>query len=283
LYLGKKIAVIVPAFNEERLLPSTLRSVPAFVDVVVVVDDASADATSAAAMNAGERVVLVRHTHNRGVGAALATGYAEAVRLGAEVIAVMAGDAQMDSHDLPALLAPIARGEADYTKGNRFAHASVLRVMPFWRLCGGFILSWLTRVTSGYWSLHDSQCGYTAISRDAVRALPLERLYPRYGYPNDLLAWLNTLGCRVQEVPVRPVYGDESSGIDPVTIVPRLLFVLARSFMLRLWHKHLSRALGVLGAKPPTLRVKLVLRALAPQGSDLRAERALGKLPGPRP
>lgn len=256
MFLGKSVAVVVPAYNEARLLPRTLASIPDFVDLVVVVDDGSVDATAAVARTCGapERLRVVRHEYNRGVGAALATGYREAVEAGAQIIAVMAGDAQMDPADLPALLAPIAHGRADYAKGDRLAHPDVHRLMPLWRLCGGVVLSWLTRLTSGYWTLRDSQCGYTAISREALLALPLDRLYPRYGYPNDLLAWLNALGQRLEQVPVRPVYGDETSGIHPLWIIPRLGFVLVRSLTLRVWHKHLRRNL------PPPAPARGLLR-----------------------
>lgn len=248
MFHDQVVAVVIPAYNEARLLPRTLATLPSFVDLVVVVDDASRDETPRVAQNAEPRVVLVRHASNRGVGAAIATGYGVALARGAELIAVMAADAQMDPQDLPALLAPVARGEADYAKGDRMAHPEVARVMPWWRYLGGRALSWLTRLSSGYSGLRDSQCGYTVIRRDTLASLPIERLYPRYGYPNDLLAWLNVLGSRVAQVTVRPIYGDETSGIHPLGIVPRLILVLARSWALRMWHKHLRR--GLLSPRP---------------------------------
>lgn len=242
MFHGKTVAVVVPAYNEERLLPRALAAVPDWVDTVIVVDDGSRDATAAVAA-AGRRVRLVRHERNRGVGAAIATGYRLALECSAEIVAVMAGDAQMDGHDLPRLLAPIAAGTADYVKGDRFAHPQAWRLMPRWRFVGGLCLTLLTRATSGYRHLSDSQCGYTAISAAALRCLPLHLLYPRYGYPNDLLGWLNAAGMRVHQVPVRPVYGDEDSGIHPLTIIPRMAWVLARSLLLRLWHKYVRRSL----------------------------------------
>jgi glycosyltransferase involved in cell wall biosynthesis len=243
LFQGQSVAVVVPAHNEERLLPRVLAAIPAYVDQVIVVDDGSTDATAEVAFGGARSVTLVRHDRNLGVGAALVTGYRLALARGAQVVAVMAGDAQMDPGDLPRLLEPVVSGRSDYVKGDRFSYPDAHRLMPRWRLAGGLVLSLLTRLTSGYWKLSDSQCGYTAISADALRRLPLHLLYPRYGYPNDLLGWLNAFGLRVHQVPVRPVYGDEDSGIRPLVIIPRLCWVLLRSLSMRLWHKHLRRVL----------------------------------------
>ncbi len=240
MFLGRSIAVVMPAYNVASLMVDAVRSVPPLVDHLVVVNDCSADDT-AEELARLQRPGLVRlhHTANRGVGAAIATGYAEALRLGAEVVAVMAGDGQMDPADLPSLLEPVVRGEADYVKGNRFRHEDVWRVMPRGRLLGNIVLSLLTRATSGYWSIFDSQCGYTAISRRALQALG-ERdgrpgFFPRYGYPNDLLARLRALDAQVSEVPVRPVYEGQPSGIRLHTVFYPILFVLARSMGRRLW------------------------------------------------
>jgi len=236
MYRGLRVAVVVPAFNEERAVRATVRSVPGFVDHVLVVDDASLDETYRAAARSRRRnLEILRHGDNRGVGAAIVTGYARALALGADVAAVMAGDGQMDPADLPRLLDPIADGAADYAKGNRFATREVWRVMPRARLVGNVLLSLATKVTSGYWHLFDSQCGYTAASRRALLAADVERTFPRYGYPNDLLARLSSAGMRVADVPVRPIYGAAwRSGISLGTVVYPISFVLARSWLRRL-------------------------------------------------
>jgi glycosyltransferase involved in cell wall biosynthesis len=209
-----RIAVVVPAFNEARWIAETVTTMPAFVDHVIVVDDASADATSALARAAGgARTSVLRHADNRGVGAAIITGYRSARALGADVIAVMAGDGQMDPRDLPALLAPIVRGEADYVKGNRLRYPGVWRTMPARRLAGTAVLAWLTQRAAGLPALGDSQCGYTAIAAAAIDALDLDAIWPRYGYPNDLLGALARARLRVGEVVVRPVYRGEASGL----------------------------------------------------------------------
>src|SRR5581483_10469060 len=162
-------------------------------------------------------VEVVRHDHNRGVGAAIATGYARAASVPGDrrdAFVVMAGDDQMDARDLPALVAPIADDRADYVKGDRFRSPGVSRTMPFARLLGGLAFSRLTSLAIGV-PVSDSQCGYTAIAREACARLELSVLWPRYGYPNDLLSQLALRGLRIAEVPVRAVYADEVSRLRP--------------------------------------------------------------------
>jgi len=244
VYRASRVAVVMPAFNVEAHVGSAVRSVPDFVDLLVVVDDCSTDGTWAAARAASDDragMVLLRHTVNSGVGAAIATGYTEARRLGADVVAVMAGDGQMDPADLPAVLDPVVEGRADYAKGNRFLHPAVWRVMPRARLVGNLVLSLLTKVTSGYARLFDSQCGYTAISRRALDAIDGGRtMFARYGYPNDVLARLRAVDARVVDVRVRPVYDGQPSGIRLWTVVYPILFVLLRSMGRRLWRQMLT-------------------------------------------
>jgi glycosyltransferase involved in cell wall biosynthesis len=225
---GARIAVIVPAYNESRLIARTLASVPSYVDHVVVVDDGSRDDTAARAQGHGDdRVEVLRHGANRGVGRTLATGYEAAFAQGADVAVVMAGDGQMDPRDLKRLLAPVLRGETDYAKGDRLGYPEANAHMPWTRWVGNHLLSWLTRWATGL-EVRDSQCGYTALSRRAAERVALDRIWPRYGYPNDLLGALADSGMRVRDVIVRPVYGDEDSGIGwwhALVVIP---FVLLR-------------------------------------------------------
>ncbi|MBC8132681.1 MAG: glycosyltransferase family 2 protein [Deltaproteobacteria bacterium] len=234
---GHRIAVVIPAFNEADKIARTIRSVPGFVDHVLVVDDASGDATARIAMRSARRgLEVLTHPRNRGVGAAIATGYRRALALGADATAVMAGDAQMDPADLPQLLAPILSGEADYTKGNRFAWSDCWRQMPLSRYLGNVVLSVLTKFACGYRRLFDSQCGYTVASRVALLAIHPNTMFARYGYPNDLLARLARAGARVVDVPVRPVYGPEwRSGIRIWTVVYPISFLLLRALCLRIF------------------------------------------------
>jgi hypothetical protein len=147
----------------------------------------------------------------------------------------MAGDGQMDPEDLPALLDPIAAGAADYVKGNRFLHPAIWTTMPASRIVGNMLLSAATRVTSGYRHVFDSQCGYTAIRRAALERIALDELFPRYGYPNDLLSRLRVAEMRVVDVPVRPIYGEHwKSGIHLGTALHPIPWVLLRSWGTRL-------------------------------------------------
>jgi glycosyltransferase involved in cell wall biosynthesis len=214
VWKGARVAVIVPAYREEALIATMLAAVPSFVDQVIVVDDASPDGTSRAVESVESgRIVLLRHPENRGVGAALATGYLRALEDRADVIVVMAGDNQMDPADLPRLLDAVVHDGADYAKGNRFVHAEVAN-MPLPRRIAGKGLAWLTRC-AGRLYIDDSQCGYTALAARAAREVPWHDLWPRYGYPNDLLILLGRRGFQVSEVPVRPVYAGEQSGVRP--------------------------------------------------------------------
>jgi glycosyltransferase involved in cell wall biosynthesis len=228
-----QIAVVVPAYNESLHIERTLRSVPAFVDRIVVVDDGSQDATASVARGVGDaRVHVLRHGRNRGVGAALKTGYHDAFGAGADLVAVMAGDGQMHPDDLLALLAPLLLGVADYTKGDRLSHPQVRARMPLARYVGNHLLSALTRLCTGV-TVRDSQCGYTALSRRGLERLPLPAIWNGYGYPNDLLGWFGLSGARVQDIVVRPVYGAEQSGIGARHALLVIPFVLARVLLRR--------------------------------------------------
>lgn len=252
MYRGLQVAVVVPAYHEEDKIAATLASIPPFVDHVLVIDDGGQDQTAERAVSAlrgRAGAEVLRHPQNRGVGAAIATGYSRALHLRCDVACVMAGDGQMDPADLPALLDPIASASADYVKGNRFGSAAVWREMPPARLLGNVVLSLATRLTSGYWHIFDSQCGFTAASRRSLEAIDLPRLFPRYGYPNDLLARLHVAGLRVAEAPVRPIYGPAwRSGITLRTALYPVAFVLLRSLLYRLrvgLRRWLLRAAGL--------------------------------------
>ncbi|MCP4605080.1 MAG: glycosyltransferase family 2 protein [Proteobacteria bacterium] len=231
----KTIAVVIPAHNEEKLIAKSVEQVPEFVDYIIVVDDASTDGTLEALKSTRPRPGLryLKHEVNRGVGGAIVTGYKQALELDAEVVVVMAGDAQMDPMDLLGLLKPVIYGNADYVKGDRLSWPGVSRKMPPVRFVGNHILTLMTRLTSGYRDVRDSQCGYTAVSAKMLSHLDLNALYQRYGFPNDMLAHLNTWGARVEHVPVRPIYASEKSGISLFTACFRVPGVLIRSLFQR--------------------------------------------------
>ena len=256
---GRFVIVVVPAFREETHIRRVIQTMPVFVDHIIVVDDGSDDQTNERARAAAlsGRVCVLRHGKRRGVGAAIATGYASALELGdgvpetggiafecksndrghgdgrrasandEDVIAVMAGDGQMHPDDLGPLTLPIIRGEADYVKGNRFGEPTVRRTMGLPRWLGGQVFSRLTSLAVGQ-PISDSQCGFTAISRRAILGLDLTALWPSFGYPNDLLGQLAARGARIREVPVRPVYGSEISKLR-LRHLPPIFFLIARA------------------------------------------------------
>lgn len=230
-----RVVVVVPAYDEAPRVGRVLATMPEWVDRVVVVDDASRDGTAAAARARREaRVEVVTHERNRGVGAAIATGYQRALEEGGgeeDAFAVMAGDGQMDPADLPRVVAPIALGEADYVKGDRFRARDAFRVMPAARLLGGLAFSWATSRAIGV-AVSDSQCGYTAISRRACSLLDLDNLWPGYGYPNDLLSQLALRRLRIAEVPVRAVYADEVSRLS-LRHLPVIAGLVGRAWVRR--------------------------------------------------
>lgn len=246
MYEGKKVAVVVPAHNEAKLIGHVLETMPDFVDLIIVVDDASTDCTSDIVasyhVRLADRLVLVRHTHNQGVGAAIVTGYKQALVKNSDVVAVMAGDGQMDPDDLARLVTPVARGEAEYTKGNRLFRGESWRMIPHSRYLGNAVLSLLTKIASGYWHLADSQSGYTAIARLALEHLDLDGIYKRYGMPNDMLIKLNVGDFRVRDVSVRPIYDiGEASGIRLRQVIPTISWLLLRGFCWRLKEKYIIR------------------------------------------
>ncbi len=242
---GKTVSVVVPAYNEELLLPATLAGIPDFVDRIYVVDDASRDGTvgrAHAAAAADPRITVIVHERNGGVGAAIVTGYRRSLADRIDVTCVMAADNQMDPAELVHLVTPVARGELDYAKANRLFTGQAWRLIPRHRYLGNAVLSLLTKIASGYWHVADSQAGYTAIALTILEELDLDRIYTRYGFPNDLLVHLNVWNARVRDIPSRPVYGvGERSGIRLRAVVPKISWLLFKGFWWRLWQKYVIR------------------------------------------
>lgn len=239
MYRDQTIAAVVPAHNEEHHVGTVVATMPTFVDHVIVIDDASTDDTSAAALATQDpRLVLVRHEQNTGVGGAVVDGHRKALELGAEIVCVMAGDGQMDPAYLPSLLDPIVDGLCEMTKANRFFSSSSFDSMPRHRVVGNVALSFLNKLASGYWNLFDPQNGYVAVRREALEAIPLDSISQGYSLENDFLINLNIVGARVADVPVPAVYADERSGIRLRRVIPQMTSLLFRGFFRRILRKY---------------------------------------------
>ena len=243
---GCSVGVVVPAYNEERQIDKVLETMPDFVDHIVVVDDHSTDKTLERARawedRLGQRLSVIAQPRNQGVGAAITSGYKRSIELGLDVVAVMAGDGQMDPNDLDTIIRPVIEGKADYSKGNRLFTGEAWRKTPPVRYIGNAFLSMLTKIASGYWHVADSQSGYTAISRTALEGLDLDRIYPSYGYPNDMLVRLNENNVRVADVPVHPRYGiGERSSMNIFKVIPTVSMLLFRGFFHRLFFKYMVK------------------------------------------
>lgn len=241
-YRENNICVVIPAYNEEKLIGPTLNSIPDYIFRIYAVDDASTDSTPEIIREFAEkdaRIMHIRHEQNQGVGASIASGYKEALKEGMDIAVVMAGDNQMDPAFLPAFLDPIIQRQADYAVGNRLQASEYRKGMPGMRFFGNALLTLLTKIASGYWQLMDPQNGYTAISRRALERLDLTTIYPRYGYCNDLLVKLNAFGFKAMNINHQARYNiGEVSGIKYRTYIFRLSRLLFKDFLWRLKEKY---------------------------------------------
>jgi len=294
MYHNKTVAVVIPAYNEEKQIRMVIETIPDFVDRIIVINDNSTDRTAEivqtiitgqkrsevtitpipASMartlyNEAEvilteqqhkekmhftpsrientdpenaRIILINHLQNAGVGAAIATGYKWCKDHSIDCTAVMAGDGQMDPNELESIIKPVIDENIDYVKGNRLIHRSAWLVIPRVRFFGNSILSILTKIASGYWHVSDTQTGYTAISLKGLQALRLYDIYPKYGMPNDILVKLNIAFCTLKEVEIKPIYRiGEKSKMKLLRVIPKISFLLFKSFFKRLWIKYLFR------------------------------------------
>jgi glycosyltransferase involved in cell wall biosynthesis len=241
MYKGRKIGVAVPAYNEELFIEEVIRTMPAFVDRVYVVDDGSVDGTRRILTRIhDDRLRPIFHGSRRGAGGAMLTGYKAAVQDNMDIIAVMAGDGQMDPAILDKIIDPVADGVADYSKGNRLSSTRHWLGMPPFRLLGNLVLTGLVKVASGYWKVADPLNGYTSISRSALERIPLDSVARGYEFETDLLVKLNVNDARVVNVPMPSRYRGEKSKLVYSRFILRMVRVLAQSFAWRIWTKYLS-------------------------------------------
>ena len=237
------IAVVIPCFRVRSQILAVLEAIPPDVTSVYVVDDAcpSASGDWVAANCEDPRVHVLWHTDNLGVGGATITGLRQALADGAEIVVKLDGDGQMDPARIALLVQPIADGMADYTKGNRFYDPSDLAGMPKVRLVGNAALSFLAKLSTGYWQCFDPTNGFVAIHAEVARRLPLDRLHRRYFFETDMLFRLNTLRARVIDVPMPAIYGDEESSLRILRSIPTFLGGHLRNMVKRIGYNYFLR------------------------------------------
>lgn len=241
MYRNKSIGVTIPAYNESKLIKKTLRSIPLYVDKIYAVDDGSQDDTVEKIKNFDDPRIILIQQKNGGVGAAITSGYKKALEDNIDIVAVMAGDNQMDPNYLPDLLDPIVDGKAGYTKGNRLLNSKFRKGMCAWRTLGNYILNLLNKVASGYWDVSDPQNGYTAISKIALKKLNLDKTYRGYAFENDMLVKLNIHDISVKNVAIPARYADEKSKIHYPTFIVKTSLYLMNALLWRSWKKYVVK------------------------------------------
>ena len=241
MYKKQKIAVSVPAYNEEKLIAQTLRGIPRFVDLIVVVDDKSKDKTVEEVkkiIKKDKRIHLITSTKNEGLGKTVVKAHAYAAEKKADIVVVMAGDNQMDPLYLPVLLDAIIVEKYDYAKGNRFFHRQDLKKMPLFRIFGNIFITFVTKFCTGYWSISDPINGYTALRIDTFTKIDLSQIGSRYGFEPSLFIELAMIDAKIKDVFIPARYGVEKSKvnlwIDPWNVLETLL----RGFMRRMFYKY---------------------------------------------
>jgi glycosyltransferase involved in cell wall biosynthesis len=251
--LAARVAVVIPSYKVTRHILGVIAGIGPEVARIYVVDDKCPDASGAfvRANCQDPRVTVIEHEQNQGVGGAVMSGYRAAIADGAAVIVKIDGDGQMDASLIPDFVAPILAGEADYTKGNRFFDLERIGSMPPMRLFGNAVLSFLTKLSSGYWDLFDPTNGYTAIHADAARYLPFDKISRRYFFETDMLFRLNTLGAVVTDVPMDAVYGDEVSNLKISRIVTEFAAKHVRNFFKRLFYNYYLRNMSLASIELP--------------------------------
>jgi glycosyltransferase involved in cell wall biosynthesis len=245
MYRGLTVAVAIPAFRAEATIGPVVAALPALVDRVVVVDDASPDGTAtvlaALAGRPDARVEVIRHERNRGVGGAMKTAFRRCLELGVDVVVKMDSDGQMDPAQLGPLLDALVDTGCDYAKGNRFLDGHALRAMPRVRLFGNLALTFLTKMASGYWHIFDPQNGYVAARASILRRLELEDIADDYFFENDMLVHINILEGRVVDVPMPARYGDERSSMRLGVVLRRFPWRLVDRLRKRVWQRYVVR------------------------------------------
>lgn len=248
-----KTAVIIPSYRVCNHLLGVIEKIGPEVSRIYVVDDCCPDGSGSLVEKhcQDERVLVIRNQKNQGVGGAVMTGYQAAIDDGMEIIVKVDGDGQMDPSLILDFVAPIASGEADYTKGNRFFDLEEIRAMPKSRLFGNAALSFMTKLSSGYWDLFDPTNGYTAIHRDVAIHIPFHKVSRRYFFETDMLFRLNTLRAVVVDVPMAAKYGEEESNLKISKILGEFFYKNIRNFWKRIFYNYYLRGMSLASIELP--------------------------------
>ncbi len=239
-----RIAVVIPCYKASRSLAFVVAAIPAIVERIYCVDDASPDDTGQVAdwlAKFNPRVTTIHRPQNGGVGAAMVTGFRAAIADGMEIVVKLDSDGQMNPAFIPTLIAPIVSGEADFVKGNRFFDLDSVRAMPAKRLIGNAGLSFLSKLSTGYWQMFDPTNGFLAVHASVLAALPLDKLHPRYFFESDLLFRLSTLGANMVEVPMEAVYQDETSNLSELNALLTFPPLHFRNLAKRIFYNYFLR------------------------------------------
>ena len=251
--LGAKVGVVIPSYRVSAWILGVVERIGPEISRIYVVDDACPDGSGdRVERDCGDpRVTVLRHERNQGVGGAVLTGYRAALADGMDIIVKVDGDGQMDPSLIPDFVEPIAAGEADYAKGNRFFHPEDVREMPNGRKVGNAFLSLMTKLSSGYWDLFDPTNGFTAIHGDVAQHLPFDKISRGYFFETDMLFRLNTLRAVVVDIPMRAKYGDEVSGLKPARVVGEFLIKHLRYLCKRIFYNYYLRDLSLASIELP--------------------------------
>ncbi len=244
MYRNKKISLVIPAYNEEKLIVQTLKGVPKLIDRIYVIDDASTDNMFNVVHNLqkkDKRIKIIKHHKNQGPGIGIIHGYKKSAEEGYDIAVVVGGDNQMDLAEVTKFLDPIIEDKADYSKGNRFMHGSAFKDMPQKRFLGNSVLSFLTKFASGYWKLFDTQDGYTAISKEMIDRVDWSKAMVGYGYVSDFIILLNVYNARIKDVPRKAIYlpGERQSQIKIVKYMLKVGPRIIKKFFWRLNNKYI--------------------------------------------
>ncbi len=247
MYQHKQIALVIPAYNESKLIKPTLENVPDVVDKVFVIDDASTDNMADVVkerMKHDDRIELIQHEKNYGPGQGIIAGYKASSKQGYDFTVVVGGDYQMPLNEIETFLKPLIENKADYTKGNRFMlNGNAFDDMPRLRLVANTMISMLTKIASGLYKIFDVVDGYTAITKQAIDAINWDKAWKSYGYPMDFLIRLSAHGLRVMDVPRKAIYiqGERQSQIKGLKYAIKVSPMLLRGFFWRLIVQYVFR------------------------------------------